>query len=182
MRSSNRDEIRERFDVLKVPADITWRAGDNAVRWRGRLARVSSTVDEATRSIPFIIEVDDAFSSVELGVKPALVPGMFVEVIVYGDKLNDVFVIPRDTVRDGSVYVVRDGRLAIVPVGVFALEEDTAVIDDGLRDGDQVVIADLFPAASGMPLRIEAVENRVVPRRELPPLVTPLQPAGNAAP
>ena len=116
------------------------------------------------------MEVKDAFSAVQIGVKPALVPGMFVEVTFYGEVLNDVYVIPREAIRDESVYVVREGRLAIVSIHVLALEDEAAVVDSGLSPGDQVVIADLFPAANGMLLRTEVVPNPVSPRLELPEL------------
>lgn len=168
--SSLINELRRQFEVLNIPVDVTWRTGERVANWRGRLARASATVDEATRAIPLIIEVDDAFTAVKLGERPALVPGMFLEVVIYGDVVEDVFVVPRDVVRDGSVYVVREGRLAIVPVHIRALEEQLAVIDSGLVEGDQVVLVDLFPAASGMPLRFKEVDNPVKARAELPPL------------
>lgn len=164
-------ELRKHFDALAIPVDLTWRAGEGVSHWRGRLARVSASIDQSTRSIPMIIEVDDAFTDIQIGIKPALVPGMFLEVMIYGDLVHDVFVVPRDVVRDDLIYVVRDGTLAIVPIHVLALEERVAVIDSGLRDGDQVVLADLFPAANGMPLRTEQVDNPVQPRLELPPLL-----------
>lgn len=163
-------ELRQRFLSHNVTADVTWRAGEGQSQWRGRLVRAAASFDESTRSIPLIIEVDDAYTAVEVGVKPALVPGMFVEVILYGDVVDDVFVVPRDVVRDGSVYVVRDGKLDIVPVHVLALEEEAAVIDTGLQAGDQIVMADLFPAARGMLLRSAEVENPITPRKELPSL------------
>ena len=62
-------ELRKQFRTMGVPADVTWRAGEGFAQWRGTLARVSATVDESTRSIPLIIEVDDAFSAIKLGRK-----------------------------------------------------------------------------------------------------------------
>ena len=162
------NELRQQFDSLNFPVDVSWRAGENESQWRGRIQRVSATVDESTRSIPFIIEVKDAFTAVQLGVRPALVPGMFLELLIYGDQLENVYVIPRDVIRENSVYVVRDGKLAIVAVNVMVLEEQSAVVDSGLREGDQVILADLFPAANGMPLRYEEVPNPVKPRLDLP--------------
>lgn len=164
------EEIRRRIEILGAPVDVTWRAGEGQAQWRGRLARVSAAVDEATRSVPLIIEVDDAFTAIRIGVRPALVPGMFVEVTIYGETLDDVFVVPRGVVRDGSVYVVRDERLVIQQVHVLALEEHCAVIDTGLNIGDFVVMADLFPAADGMRLRVVEVQNPITPRQGLPDL------------
>lgn len=74
---------------------------------------------------------------------------------MYGDPLDGVFVVPSDTIRDGTIYVVRDGRLEIVAVDVRNVERNRSIVDAGLRDGDQVVMTDLFPAATGVPLRDE---------------------------
>ena len=71
------------------------------------------------------------------------------------------------------MYVVRDDRLEIVRVHVRNVEREISVVDSGLRDGDLVVLADLFPAANGMPLRVEVVENPAKPRLGLPELSTP---------
>jgi len=163
-------ELRRRFDALQMPVDVTWRAGEGQAQWRGRLVRPAATFDETTRSIPLIIEVADAFSEVQIGIKPPLVPGMFVDVVIYGQELEEVFVVPRDVVRDDSVHVIRDGRLVVAPVDVAALEEDIAIIESGLVDGDHVVLADLFPAANGMQLRAKEVANPVQPREDLPPI------------
>ncbi|WP_372895704.1 efflux RND transporter periplasmic adaptor subunit [Stieleria sp.] len=166
-------ELRKRIGSMGVPVDLTWRAGEGESSWRGSLARVSATVDQTTRAIPLIIEVEDAFSAIKLGKKPALVPGLFLEVVLYGDPLDGVFVVPSDTIRDGTMYVVREGRLEIVAVDVRNVERNRSVVDAGLRDGDQVVMTDLFPAATGMPLRVEEVDNPVRPRLGLPEVPQP---------
>ena len=163
-------EVRRQLKALDIPVDVTWRAGEGVAHWRGRLARASATVDESTRALPLIVEVDDAFSAIQVGVRPALVPGMFLEVTIYGDLIEDVFVVPREVVHDDQINVVRDGRLVIAPVHIRALEEELAVVDSGLEEGDQVVLVDLFPAANGMPLRTEEVPNPVKPRTEVPEL------------
>ncbi|MDV6030408.1 MAG: hypothetical protein F9B45_09940 [Phycisphaera sp. RhM] len=68
-------ELRKRIGSMGGPVDLTWRAGEGESSWRGSLARVSATVNQATWAIPLIIEVEDAFSAIKLGKKPALVPG-----------------------------------------------------------------------------------------------------------
>lgn len=51
----------------------------------------------------------------------------------------------------GEVYL-GGGRLEKRPVSVLALEEEEAVIETGLEEGDLVIVVDLFPAADGMEL------------------------------
>ena len=51
---------------------------------------------------------------------------------------------------DYTVYVLRDGKLHIADVEVLILEQDYAVIERGIEDGDMVILTDLFPASEGM--------------------------------
>lgn len=169
-------EMLERFEVLKIPVDVTWRAGDGQAQWRGRVVRTSPTVDQETRTVPIVVEVEDAFRNVQFGVRPALIPGMFCELTIYGETMDNVFVVPRDCLHDDRVYVAKNNRLHIAQVNIVALEERIAVIDSGLRDGDVVVLTDLFPAAEGMAVRVDDVANPVAHRRELPELHSELVP------
>ena len=166
-------------DILgRVSAEIHWGSGKP---WVGKVTRIASSLDRDTRSVPVVIEVADPYSDLIPGVRPPLVPGAFCEVTIYGETVDDVVVIPRDCLHEVTpsdrpeetvpvVYLlaaanredpldnqaeprVDSGHLEIRPVSVLALEDEVAVIDDGIDDGDLVVLGDLFPASDGMLLR-----------------------------
>jgi len=154
------ESIWKRF---RVPAEVRWALDDSSAVWYGRVSRIGSSLDPATRTIQVIVEVANPYKNVQPGVRPPLVPDAFCEVTLYGETLDGVVVIPRDALRDGRVYLLRDGKLHIQPVDVV-LEKNTAVICEGIKSGDEVILTDLFPASEGMPLRGQVVPNPAKPR------------------
>ena len=166
-------------DVLRrVSAEIHWGSGKP---WEGKVTRIASSLDRDTRSVPVIIEVASPYSDLMPGVRPPLMPDAFCEVTLYGETVDNVVVIPRDclheVIRDSRtdrtvsvVYLLAgakessesgsqgepyfdSGRLEIRPVSVLTLEDEVAVIEEGIEDGNLVVLGDLFPASDGMLLR-----------------------------
>ncbi len=170
------DSVRSRLDEYRVPVDLTWRVGKGQAQWRGRAVRVSPVVDERTRTAPAVIEIEEAFTRIRPGVRPALVPGMFLDVTLYGQTLYNVHVVPRDAVHDEHVYLEREGRLVVQPVKVAATEDDRVVVRAGLEDGDRVILTDVFPVANGMRVAAQVVENPVAHRPGLPELHSNLTP------
>ncbi len=118
--------------------------------WPARFARVSPTIDPRTRTVGIIVEVDEPYRRAQPGVRPPLVKGMFVEVVLSG-RPRDAVVIPSGVVHGGAVYVAADGdRLARRPVEVSLSQPSFLVVAKGIEAGDRVVVSDLFPAIEGM--------------------------------
>lgn len=170
------------FDRVEVPAVVRWASAERPWCWRGRVTRIASSLDPGTRTVPVIVEVADPYKGVQPGVRPPLLPDVFCEVTLYGATVDNVVVIPREAIRDDRVHLVRDGHLHIAHVHVLVLEEELAVIDRGIEDGDLVVLTDLFPASEGMPLRVEKVANPVRPRTGVDADCPPSEPPAEAAP
>ena len=155
------------MEKLRIPAKVSWGIGDLEPVWYGMVSRIGSSLDPGTRTVPVVIEVRDPYKNVQPGVRPPLIPDAFCDVTFYGATFDDVVVIPRDSLHDGKVYLSRDGKLHIRPVTVAALEEQLAVISEGIESGDIVITADLFPANEGMPVRVEMIDNPVQARVEI---------------
>ncbi|MBD5391789.1 hypothetical protein HDR66_03210 [bacterium] len=62
------------------------------------------------------------------------------------------FFVPVDAVDNGTVYVVRDGRAAAVPVHVARSDDAMAYIDSGLADGDVVITSRV---SDGVPVQVK---------------------------
>jgi len=167
----SRIDDRESFwRRIRVPVDVSWGGQERQWVWKGRFARIGSSLDPLTRTVPVIIEVPEPYKNIQLGIRPPLLPDVFCRITAYGSTLEDVLVIPRDALHDDRVYLLREGRLHIAPVKLLALEDDLVAIREdpqGVSEGDLVVLADLVPASEGMPLRGEEVENPVKPRTEI---------------
>lgn len=137
------------FDPL-VRLDL----GNYVAEWQAEFVRFSDQVDPQTRTMGVVVAVDRPFDKVRLGYRPPLSKGMFVQVVMRGTSPAPRLVIPRNAVRNGTVYVVgADDRLRRQPVEVLFTQEDYSVIASGLTPGERVVVSDLIPAVSGMLLR-----------------------------
>jgi multidrug efflux pump subunit AcrA (membrane-fusion protein) len=161
--AENDEAFRRGLELLD--AEIHW----GTPRRRGKVTRIGSSVDPATRTFPVIIEVADPYVDVSPGLRPPLVPDVFCEVTLYGATVDDVVVIPRDCLhemprtgqsdnmipvvyllrggtrqtRDGVTYF-EGGRLKIQEVEILVLEEDVVVLESGVDQGDLVVMGDLY--------------------------------------
>lgn len=134
--------------------EIFMKSGGTLHRWNGRVARLKAQMDEKTRTLPAVVEINGAKADGEKGQAFNLRPGMFVTVRVKGIDTGEVFVLPRHLVHEGDVVYTVDGdRLRIKKVSVLRRHEDSVYIDKGLSDGDFVVRTPLTHASEGMLLR-----------------------------
>lgn len=101
----------------------------------GRLVFVDNALDAATGTVKARARFDNPSDT--------LWPGAFVNVSLQTDTLRDVLVVPAaavvQTQRGTIVYVVVDGKAALKPIQVLAMQGDVAAVT-GIQDGDRVVI------------------------------------------
>ena len=119
-------------------------------RWNGKILRSAAEIDSRTRMLSVIGQVPAKPS------KQSTVPikvGMFVNATIEGRSFNDIFVIPREKVRDGEVWVLNnEGILSKREVSVLRYEKDKALISNGFEAGDKVLLTRLDVLVEGMKL------------------------------
>ena len=87
---------------------------------------------------------------------PRLIVGAFVENRIRGREITDAVRIRRGHLRkDDTVWILRDGKLAIEPVDVIFRDTDHAYIRSGLAADDMVVTTSLATVREGVALRTE---------------------------
>ena len=113
----------------------------------GFILRSESEIDPKTRMISVIatIPVSDINKSLKVG--------MFVNAEIEGLSYSGVTVVPRNSVKDDMIWVVKDQKLRRKSVEVIRLENDFAFIADGLNKNDRVLITRLSSYVDGMPVR-----------------------------
>jgi hypothetical protein len=101
------------------------------------------------------VEVPDPFKKMDG--RPALVPGMFVEVIIQGKSLEQVIPIERSSIHQGNeVWVIqKDSHLRIYTVEIARQDQDYAYVISGLEDGALIVTSPLDTVTDGMTVRTE---------------------------
>ncbi len=127
---------------------ITSTVGNQAYQWDAHVIRTDSTFDINTRQIDIIAEVKDPFG--KTSGQTALKIGQFVSARIQGRTVKDVFVIPNKSIREGRyVYTVRDGKLAKQSITILWQDDQNALIDGGIQNGELVVTTSLNSTLAG---------------------------------
>jgi len=136
-----------------TPVEVSATFGGSRQVWAGRLSRMEAQVDQQSRMVHIVVEIRDPYKTTDG--QPALLPGTFVDVSIFGRALEDVVAIPRHAVREGGgVWVVEDGLLRVRDVEVLRSDRQQTLVSSGLAQGDQVIVSALDAVTNGMKVRI----------------------------
>ena len=119
----------------------------------GRVMRLLGDVDPNGRMARILVSVDDP-----LGLKPSshsrepLLIGAYVRVSIRGPVLRDVFIIPRNSLREGNRIWIKtsENTLEFRKVEIISREYDSFVVANTLQDGVEIVTSALPVAMEGM--------------------------------
>jgi multidrug efflux pump subunit AcrA (membrane-fusion protein) len=118
--------------------------------WPGKLTRVTGSLDPATRTIQAVITVEEPYRDANPPARPPLVRNMFVQATIAAPTPEPVLVVPASAVHQGEVYLADgDDRLRRQPVTLAWQQGELAVVSNGLKPGDRVILNDLVPAIEG---------------------------------
>jgi multidrug efflux pump subunit AcrA (membrane-fusion protein) len=124
--------------------------------WKGRVVRVKAHMEEKTRTLPVVVEVEDALPAGSDRSFFPLRPGMFVMVKIKGKQISRAFTLPRYVIYPGDVvYTFRDNRLKIKPVHILRSFKDSVIVDKGLTDGELIIKTPLSSATDDMLVRLK---------------------------
>jgi len=125
----------------------------------GKVARMSPTVDPATRSVAVYVQIPNASG--------ALKGGTFASGRVVSRVVSGALVVPAAAIRqspeEGKPYVYRiAGKtidIATVQLGVVDDRAGMAEVLDGLSEGDRVVVGNVGALGRGMQVIIAGEES-----------------------
>jgi RND family efflux transporter MFP subunit len=139
-----------------VTADVLFDNAGQHYTWRGHVARVKAMMDEKTRTLPMVIEVDEFATDGQSQDYFRLRPGMFVTIKIKGKEIDQAFVLPRHIVYPGDVvYTVEENHLKIKEVNILRSYKDLVIIIEGLSEGDLIVKTPLSSVKDGMSVRLK---------------------------
>ena len=76
--------------------------------------------------------------------------GQYAQAIISGMQVNNVYVIPRDNIRNQSLWVVDSNReLMNRPVNVLRYENEYALVNEGIEPGDRLLLSRLSSLING---------------------------------
>jgi RND family efflux transporter MFP subunit len=129
-------------------------------RFDGKVARVSPTIDPATRSVTVYVQIPNPGNTLR--------GGTFATGRVVSRTLTNALAIPAGALRqgqeDGKPFVYRiDGKtlnVAPVQVGVVDEQQGIAQVTDGLQAGDKIVVGNVGTLGRGMQVTIAGAERQ----------------------
>ncbi|UCE85943.1 MAG: efflux RND transporter periplasmic adaptor subunit [Deltaproteobacteria bacterium] len=135
--------------------------------WTGQIVRTEGEIDPRSRVVHVIAQVEDPYGRSEDGERPPLAVGLFVEAEIEGREVEDVVVLPRAALRNGSHVLVvdPDDRLRIRAVDVLRVNREAAILRSGVRAGERICLSPLDAVVDGMKVRTvdEGPERTRVP-------------------
>ncbi len=146
-------EVQSAIDAWNLEVNVRLVNDPSSQRWQGRLARIGEAVDSTRDSVSLVVTIDNPYEGIVPGKRPPLIKGMSTEV-TFLTQPTEHLVIPRKAIHQGRVYVVdSDDQLQIKPVQIDFLQGNLAVLSSGLEIGDRLVVTDIVPVISGIPLK-----------------------------
>lgn len=135
---------------------FTARVAGELQQWQGTLVRSEGVLDQGSRVIYAIAQVEDPY---DLNTKQhiqALRFGQFVQAVITGTNVENVVVLPRKLLRlDGTVLTVGEDRtLTIKDVVVARSDAERVYVRSGLKSSDNVVTSPVPNAFTGMKVRL----------------------------
>lgn len=121
--------------------------------WYAETARVDPEIDRSTLSAHIAVKVLPA-----IGTAFPLPPvGLFVDAEIFGKTLADIIEIPRRALLENkrAIVVMEDDKIAFRELTVPRLTRHTALVSEGLKAGDRVVLTRLSAPVAGMEVEIE---------------------------
>ncbi len=147
-------------ELIAIDPVVQLDLGNYVAEWKAEFVRFSDIVDPETRTMGVVVAVNNPFEKVIPGYKPPLSKGMFVKVVLSGKKSMQRLIVPRSSVRAGSVFVVdENNRLRRRAVKILFSQGDISVIEEGLTKDERIVVSDLVPAVDGMLLQVQPDET-----------------------
>jgi hypothetical protein len=144
-------------DSTGSTARIILKTGNNSFSWQGHIDRSLAEVDPLGRMARLVVLIQDPYllnSAGEEG-QPTLALGSFVDISFTGRTMREIFVLPRQALRDNNTVwlMTDDNLLRVKTVNPGRLEKNEVFINEGIAAGDRVILTNLTGAANGMKLR-----------------------------
>ncbi len=114
--------------------------------WKGSIKRMGSNIEGASQTVNIYIDVNSLHEY--------KFNGLFFNVTLTGKTVANSVVVPRSAIyNDHSVYIIKNGKIALSDVKIDRRETSLVYITDGIENGDTVITETLQGVVPGMPAR-----------------------------
>ncbi len=126
--------------------------GNQKVKREAKILRLLGNLEESGRMARVLVEVKDP-----LGLEKQQVPlliGAYVRVDFAGPLLKGVYTLPRSALKEEDKVLImnENNRLEIRKVNVVFRDAEKIIVDEGLMEGDKVILSTIAVPLPGMEL------------------------------
>jgi len=143
----------DRLNWVTIPGSaVNVISSSGAVR-AGKVIKLMGNLEEKGRMARLLVEVVDPLCIQPENVdKKPLLLGEYVRVIIDGRELENIYSIPRSSLRENSeIWIAsEEDKLDVRQVEVLWRDSEQVIIRDGLKDGDQLITSDINIPIHGM--------------------------------
>ena len=152
----NLPKPNELLNIDKAPKVILVnKVGEESQEWIGSIVRSEENVDPINRMVYVVAKVDDPYS-LKSNNKAPLRQGTFLKATINGRTAKKIIAIPRTALRGkGRVWIAEDGKLIYRKVKPVYLDENLAIISEGIDSNEQIIVSLLAGVIDGMGIKIE---------------------------
>ena len=136
------------FNGLKIPKkkQLEVSINLNGHMVTGKVIRAEAEVDPKTRMLSVVASVDKSGDETA----NLVLVGQYAQATISGTKINEVYVIFRNNIRNQSLWVVNSNmELVNRPVNVLRYENEYALVDEGIENGDRLLVSRLSSLING---------------------------------
>ncbi len=124
-------------------------------QWTGHVVRTEGVIDSKSRMVSVVARVEEPYRTSDVGDRPPLAVGLFVEAEIIGREANDVIVVPRYAMRADSeiLIVTADNQLRTKHVQVLRIDRDDVLVQGPLAEGERICVSPVQVVVEGMEVR-----------------------------
>ena len=142
-------------DRAGVPVVLHTRFANREWQWQGKVVRTDASIDENSRVVYAVVEVQKPFERQPGSERPPLSPGLFVSATITGRELQQVVELPRSALRSDSTVMVVDTAQLAQPQPVHVLDSSTDnVWVQGINAGARVIVRQPTGVVAGMQVTV----------------------------
>ena len=149
------------FNKNKVQLKST--VNGKSVTWQAVLVRSEGTIEQSSRVQYLVAQVADPYNIKGVANRPRLLIGSFVEAMVSGKMIDDVYTLPRHALRSNNrvATVDSDQRLKLLAVDYTYEDQANYYVNAGLEGQVEVVTSGMGIMVDGMKLKPFKFEDKV---------------------
>ena len=127
--------------------------------WQGQIVRTEGAIDENSQQLCIVAQIDDPYDvNNKSNVAPIKI-GQYVNAEIVGKTIEQALVIPNSAIYQGSyVYIAENINDKTVlqrkEITILWQNDEDAIIESGLSEGDALVLTPLGQVSSGTPVEI----------------------------